>query len=137
MKVPVKKTILLLLTVICLNTAFAQKKLTETEKLTTTAKVWGFLKYYHPNVADGKYNWDEELFKILPRVENCDNTVELSQLYLDWINSLGNIKKCKKCTTKNDIKNFDKNFDLSWIRNRQLFTSELSDKLKYIEINRH
>jgi len=137
MKVPMKKTILLLLTIICINTVFAQKKLTETEKLTTTAKVWGFLKYYHPNVADGKYNWDEELFKILPSIENCDNTVELSQLYLDWINSLGKVKKCNKCKTKNDVKNFEKNFDLSWIRDIQLFTSELSNKLKYIEINRH
>jgi hypothetical protein len=35
------------------------------ENLAMVAKVWGFLKYYHPAVAEGKYNWDYELFKIL------------------------------------------------------------------------
>ncbi|MEE9364752.1 MAG: hypothetical protein V3U92_19300 [Cellulophaga sp.] len=59
-----KKTILLLLFVFtCGNLTVAQNQFTENEKLTTTAKIWGFIKYYYPKVADGKYNWDEELFQ--------------------------------------------------------------------------
>lgn len=35
------------------------------KNLAMVAKVWGFLKYYHPAVAEGHYNWDYELFPIL------------------------------------------------------------------------
>lgn len=119
------------------HSIFAQKELTETEKLATTAKIWGFLKYYHPEVANGEYNWDEGLFKVLPKVKAATNDKELSQVYIDWIESLGKIKPCNKCDTKKDIKYFDKNFDLNWINNKQIFTTKLSEKLKYIELNRH
>jgi C-terminal processing protease CtpA/Prc len=111
--------------------------LSETEKIAATAKVWGFLKYYHPAVADGKYNWDEQLFDILPKVENSTGRAELSQIYLAWINDLGEVKKCKKCEIEQGHEFFNKNFDLSWIENERFVTPELSEKLKYIERNRH
>ena len=132
-----KKKVLYLVFLICLNFTFSQNKLTETEKLASTAKVWGFLKYYHPLVADGKFNWDEQLFKVLPRVKSASTKEQLSHIYLDWVDSLGDIKPCKRCDSKNDTEYFDKNFNLSWIDNDQLFTPELSEKLKYIERNRH
>lgn len=133
-----RKIILLLLFIsICGNSIIAQNKLTKTEKLATTAKVWGFLKYYHPEVADGKYNWDEELFKILPKVINSKTKDQLSQIYIEWINKIGEIKKCKKCSKNNEVEYFNKNFDLSWIDNNNLFTQELTEKLKFIKTNRH
>ncbi len=36
------------------------------EDLKYLGLIWGFLKYYHPNIAKGEYNWDFELFRILP-----------------------------------------------------------------------
>src|SRR5690606_4705969 len=132
-----RKTIFILIILICGNNLFAQNELTETEKLATTAKIWGFLKYYHPKVADGKYDWDEELFKILPEVKNSKNKEQLSKIYIEWIDNLGEIEKCKKCNRNNDIEFFNKNFDLSWINNVDFFTKELSEKLKFIEANRH
>jgi C-terminal processing protease CtpA/Prc len=56
---------------------------------------------------------------------------------LDWIDSLGKVKPCKKCGQNRNSQYFDKNFDLSWIDNERLFTDELSKKLKHIEYNRH
>lgn len=132
-----RKTIFILIILICGNNLFAQNELTKTEKLATTAKIWGFLKYYHPKVADGKYDWDEELFKILPEVKNSKNKEQLSKIYIEWIDNLGEIEKCKKCNRNNDIEFFNKNFDLSWINNVDFFTKELSEKLKFIEANRH
>src|SRR3546814_15876690 len=40
---------------------------TRINNLAVLGKIWGFLKYYHPAVARGEYNWDNELFRILPR----------------------------------------------------------------------
>ena len=115
---------------------FAQQKLDENQKLSTLCKVWGFLKYYHPSVAKGKYNWDEQLLIILPKVEKTTNKEELSKIYLDLIENLGTVKICKSCTNVSKEKYFDKNFDLSWTQNANLFTTELSLKLKHIEENR-
>ena len=28
------------------------------EKIALVGQVWGFLKYYHPTIAKGKYNWE-------------------------------------------------------------------------------
>jgi len=61
------------------------EQISETEKLATAAKIWGFLKYYHPQVADGKFNWDNQLLEILPKVEAAESKESLSKIYLDWI----------------------------------------------------
>lgn len=104
--------------------------------LFVTAKVWGFLKYYHPNVAEGKFDWDDQLFRILRKIENVDSKEDLSTTYLNWIESLGNFDRCKKCNGKSKEEYFDKNFDMTWIKNDTFFISDLSKKLEYIENNR-
>lgn len=120
-----------------LNSAFANQRISEIEKLGLTGKIWGFLKYYHPNVADGKFNWDEELFRILPKVKAATTKEDLSQLYLEWIQDLGQVKECKKCKKLSTHEIFDQNFNLNWLNNTQLLTPELSKKLLFIEQNRH
>ncbi|QGK76273.1 S41 family peptidase [Flavobacterium sp. SLB02] len=108
----------------------------KSENLASLAKVWGFLKYYHPNVAKGNFNWDEQLIQMIPKVEQAQNKDDLSRIYLEWIAALGVVKECKSCKETSKEKSFDKNFDLSWINNSIIFTNELSHKLKYIEENR-
>lgn len=133
-----KRTMLFLLFIFVFSQSIlAQNELTETKKLEATAKVWGFLKYYHPQVAEGNYNWDEQLFEILPKVKMASTSEELSQIYIDWIESLGQIKPCKKCKLKKEIQHFNKNFNLDWFNNGQMFNPQVSKKLKHIEENRH
>lgn len=116
------------------NIVTAQQSISETEKLASLGKVYGFLKYYHPKVGKGTFDWDKELIKHLPEVINATDKKSLSLVYINWIESLGVIENCRKCNSKE--KYFDKNFDLSWVQDSTLFTSELSSKLKYIESNR-
>ncbi|RYJ40125.1 Carboxy-terminal processing peptidase, family S41 [Flavobacterium anhuiense] len=113
------------------------KPITETQKLAATCKVWGFLKYYHPNVTDGSKNWDEQLFQILPKIEEAQTSEAFSLVIENWIDSLGEIKKQE--TLKPNVKKeyFDKNFDLSWFNKNELFSKSLSKKLKFIEENRN
>ena len=127
----------LFLLVFCAKSALAQNNLTDQEKLFATAKIWGFLKYYHSNVADGKYNWDYQLIEILPKVKEAKNKDELSAIYMNWIESLGEIKPCKTCDDVENTAYFLKNFDLKWLNNTYLFHSELSKKLNHIRDNRH
>jgi C-terminal processing protease CtpA/Prc len=131
-----KKTILLIfLTIFSYNFLAAQRTFSETEKLASLGKIYGFLKYYHPEVGKGKFNWDGELIKQLPEVLKSTDKKSLSQIYLNWIESLGKIDNCKKCDSKEQY--FDKNFNLTWTQDTTLFSKELSAKLGFIEKNRN
>ncbi|WP_264566025.1 S41 family peptidase [Flavobacterium sp. N3904] len=131
------KKITLLLLIILSQTVFAKMQLTEAQKLAATCKVWGFLKYYHPKVADGSKNWDEQLFAILPLVEKSHTKEEFSLVLENWIDGLGEVKKIAPIILPANVEFFDKNFDLSWMNNDKLFAVTLSKKLKFIEENRY
>lgn len=130
-----KKTFLLLI-LICFsfNHLIAQQKISDTEKLASIGKIYGFLKYYHPKVGKGKYDWDKEFIKYLPQVLEASDKESLSKIYSNWINVLGNIEKCKNCVSDQLL--FDKNFNLFWKQDSEIFNAELKAKLKYIEENR-
>jgi len=130
------KKITLLLLLILSQTTFANTKLTETQKLAATCKVWGFLKYYHPQVASGKIDWDKQLFEVLPKIEQVQTQEEFSAVLEKWVDSLGEVKTIAPIAQPKDIEFFDKNFNLSWINNDKLFSKNLSKKLKFIEDNR-
>ncbi|MFW0739754.1 S41 family peptidase [Flavobacterium sp. T12S277] len=109
--------------------------LSEVDKLEATAKIWGFLKYYHPNVANGSRNWDEQLFQICQETEKVKTKDEFSKVIDKWILSLGEIKKQHvDSISKNDC--FLKNLNFSWFKNKSLFTNELSKKLEFIKENK-
>lgn len=128
----------LLILFLATGTLRSETTLTETQKLAATCKVWGFLKYYHPNVAKGKFDWDQELFSILKKVDEVNDNHQLSAVFLNWIESLGKVKSCKKCAQNTVGKDyFGKNFNLSWMDDRTVFTRELANHLRYIEKNRN
>ncbi|MBZ4042789.1 S41 family peptidase [Flavobacterium hibisci] len=114
---------------------FGYAKITETEKLSATCKVWGFLKYYHPKVANGEFNWDQQLLEKLPKIDKAQTKEEFSLILENWIDELGPVKEIAPIAMPKEIQLFDKNFDLSWFNNK-LFSKKLSKKLKFIEDNR-
>lgn len=108
---------------------------TETEKIATFCKVWGFLKYYHPQVSKGKYNWDSQLIEKLPLIKSCNSKEASSRLYIDWVNSLGKIKP-RKHFTDSTSRSFTKNLNVGWINDTAMFNNELIAQLNYIKDNR-
>jgi carboxyl-terminal processing protease len=70
-------------------TCNSRQELSTTEKLHLTAKVWGFLKYYHPQVNEGKLNWDNELVEMIAKLDGVQTKQDLSKIYSGWIDSLG------------------------------------------------
>ena len=130
------KKLLLLLSLCVFQIGFSLNVLSETDKLATTCKVWGFLKYYHPNVASGKFDWDEELYQILTKVEEAKTKEEFSIVIETWIDKLGEVPKIKIVDKLPKENYFYKNLDLSWTQSSTLFSKSLSNKLKWIEENR-
>ncbi len=102
--------------------------------LALLGKVWGFLKYYHPEVGAGNYNLDYELFRILPDYLKVKNNEERDQLFLSWLNRLGKVPLCEKCQETPPDAALKP--DLSWISESQL-DYQLQEVLRYTYVNRH
>lgn len=118
------------------NIFFAQN-ISQTQKLKSLGKVWGFLKYYHPNVAKGKFDWDKQLIDKIEELDKVSSKNELNELYSQWLESLGSIEKCHECKLDNTKVYFLKNFNLEWIKDKSIFTQEVSEQLQFIEENRN
>jgi len=99
---------------------------TKIENLKTLGLVWGFLKYYHPNIAKGDFNWDYELFRVMPKVLNIKNKNERDSILIEWINHLGEFEIAKNLNTITDKIKMEP--DLAWIPNSN-FSKELSTLL--------
>ncbi len=61
----------------------------EIQNLYVLGKVWGFLKYYHPNIRAGNFDWDMELIDIIEPYAAVKSEKERDQLLLTWIEGLG------------------------------------------------
>ncbi|KPE49611.1 S41 family peptidase [Chryseobacterium indologenes] len=86
--------------------------------------IWGYLKYYHPNVAEGKYNWDYELFRILPKISGA-SAQQRDKVLTEWIKGLGAFQTEKIPVNSKNVKISP---DLNWITGSG-FSKELSDLL--------
>ncbi|WP_299337998.1 S41 family peptidase [uncultured Psychroserpens sp.] len=116
------------------NISFGTLDAKQIENLELLGRVWGFLKYYHPEIGKGNYNWDYELFRILPKYQKVSSNSERDNLLLNWINGLGKVEPCKKCKpTSEDA--FLKP-DLEWMTTGNM-SEALTEKLQYIQNNRH
>ncbi|MCE3077177.1 S41 family peptidase [Chryseobacterium gwangjuense] len=93
------------------------------ENLKTLGLIWGYLKYYHPKVAEGKYNWDYELFRIYPRITGV-TADQRDKILSEWIKKLGDYQT----TTLPEEKNVKTQPDLGWITNSG-FSKELTAQL--------
>ncbi len=103
-----------------------------TENLEILGKVWGFMKYYHPEVTQGKENWDYELFRILPEIANAENKDERSKLISKWIDKYGKLKDVTDYSIDDSTK-YSRLIDLSWMENKNIFNDELIEKLQKIK----
>lgn len=128
------KKALIVLSILYCNLVSAQTQ-QEIDNLVTLTKVWGFLKYHHPEVAKGKLDWDKEFMDRVKPALDLKTKEETSKFYLDWINSLGKVKICKKCEI--DVPNEPWNSKPEFIYNTNFFNGELKDKLEYIRRNRN
>lgn len=102
--------------------------------LALLGRIWGFLKYHHPKIAKGNYNWDYELFRILPDYLNVIDHRQRNEMLLNWINKYGHIHECgtSLATSENALVTPD----LSWIEKNDI-SSELRELLYKIYSNRH
>lgn len=104
------------------------------DDLELLGRIWGFLKYHHPEIAKGNYNWDYELFRILPAYLAATDRRQRDDILVKWINRYGRIPgrtTCRSVSGSAFIKP-----DLSWITNGDM-SSEVKELLHAIYANRN
>lgn len=104
------------------------------DNLALMGRIWGFLKYHHPALGTGDYNWDFELFRILPIYLKAETNADRDKVLMDWIDKYGEVELCDAC------EEYDENAfikaDHRWISKSDM-SEELQEKLLFILSNRH
>ncbi|WGX74759.1 hypothetical protein QJS64_11415 [Paraclostridium bifermentans] len=108
----------------------------EIEKLNTNqinnlkklCKVWGVVKYYHPEVVSGNVNFDYELFRVMPDTLNAKNSQDANKVIYQWVKKLGDVEE--NSSDKNaENKKIALERDLSWIKDANYLDQDLSQLL--------
>ncbi len=107
----------------------------QTENLATLGKVWGFLKYHHPEVTAGKRHWDYDLFRILPAILNAPDRQAANTALANWIQSLGEAPPCQQCARLDEAE-LHLRPDVEWIRSAETLGGDLSRQLQAAYRNR-
>lgn len=102
------------------------------EHLTLLGKVWGFVKYYHPAVAAGDYNWDYELFRMLSPLLTATSTEDRDRLLSQWVAKLGPIKPGKEEASMDSLE-AKLEPDLAWLEDQALLGTGLQTQLRQIQ----
>ena len=66
---------------ICISN-ISEKKVMDLAKL---CKVWGVMKYYHPEIISGNVNWDYEIFRVMPYILEEDS--DANSILYEWVRS--------------------------------------------------
>lgn len=104
----------------------------QTESLYKLCKVWGYTKYHHPSVISGEYNWDAELFRVMPDILGAEESSETNAILMEWLEQFPVAKK--RVDDAEIWKQIQeelgkKVLDTSWIEDTSWLGEELSDYL--------
>lgn len=98
--------------------------------LVALGQLWGFLKYHHPAVAAGKYDWDVELMERIPGVLEAKSEKEWKRSLEKWVDGLPPIpENPDKKVPDREAKSRP---DYGELFNPDYFTPKTIDKIKYI-----
>ncbi|MEH3114410.1 S41 family peptidase [Pedobacter terrae] len=115
-----KYFILLVLATFGIKLAVAQNKY-KTAQLAALAKTWGHLKYYHPEIAVGRHNWDSVLISAIQNIlvskKSSQVKAELGQLF-----KIAGQNTAPERIAQNELPISLKNYDHSWIRQSKILS---------------
>lgn len=98
--------------------------------LTKLGKVWGYIKYFHPAVAAGRFNMDAELFRVLPSLLEARSNEEANRVIERWTRRFGSVRQAS--VVSDSVAAVFMKPDLSWITPEYL-GDRLSDYLSTLQ----
>ena len=102
----------------------------QVENVAVLGMVWGFLKYHHPAVAAGGFQWDGELFRALPDVLAASDLRSCQAVLCRWVDRLGVPEDCDRCArAPSDVHLLPR---LDWTNDVGLLGPELAAQLQEV-----
>ncbi|MGD2089277.1 MAG: S41 family peptidase [Candidatus Aminicenantes bacterium] len=102
----------------------------QTTRLAALAKVWGLLKYYHPEVAKGEIDWDAALISAIPAVKAAEDFDSFNQEIDNLILEAGDVDQ----SDYNPGVPAHPNESLfKWVKDTSIFDNEVIKKLKTVQ----
>ncbi|MCY0970084.1 S41 family peptidase [Chryseobacterium wangxinyae] len=103
---------LIFLSLFITSTLYAQSNRFSDRDLFDLAKVWGFIKYYHPAASQGKIDWDDALLKSL-----CNpNKSSTDEIITSWLDQADQSSSDQIAVRKSECDSITlRNYDDSWI----------------------
>jgi len=86
----------------------------DTTKWAITCRVWGLLKYYHPNVTSGKLDWDKVLLDRLDKINKAYTSEQVNLELMQMIRTAGTYKGTIDKKWKDSL---NMNVNLCWLDN--------------------
>jgi carboxyl-terminal processing protease len=108
---------------------------TQTEKIAVYCKVWGFLKYHHPNVAGGTINWDSVFITHIDQVIITKSRIQLNAELSSLISAAGPVDNLQTANLSGDI--FIKNHDLRLLEDSPILNKQNRKMLLFIYDHRN
>ena len=105
------------------------------DELATLGEIWGFLKYYHPLVATGSYNWDAKLFHFLPSFLNAKSKDDANNLIEKWIAKLDSNYVYDSVSQHSPSEYYVQLPDINSLLFSNRFSKTLAKKLRWIYDN--
>src|SRR5258706_11610964 len=103
-----------------------------TERIENFCRVWGFLKYYHPAVASGKYDWDSVFVSNIQKVINAKSNLEFNSILSSIIRDIGLNPRAKKPKVPDSLFTLNKT-SIEWITNSVIIGDRIKKDLRYID----
>ncbi|RKN79305.1 S41 family peptidase [Ulvibacterium marinum] len=90
-------------------------------------KIWGFVKYHHPEIAKGNINWDSELLRTISVIDSTD----FENQVFSWL------KKFEKPTSEKQIEDVTENVafkaNTNWISSSDITSNNLLELLHALQ----
>ncbi len=102
----------------------------ETTRLAALAKVWGFMKYYHPEVAKGELDWDKTLVDVYEKAKSAGSRDEFQPALNELFFAAGNVNFLNFPAPLPDEPNDDPLF--AWMRDETFFGTDLRLKMELL-----
>ncbi len=107
----------------------------QVENVAVLGMVWGFLKYHHPAVAGGEFQWDDELFRVLPDILAAPDLDTCRHVLSQWVDRLGVPEECDPCAkAPADVHLLP---PLEWTNDAELLGPELARQLQQVHAFRY
>lgn len=130
-----KTKLLLFLLLFTPATVYTQEQQTptsiQTENFYYAGKIWGFVKQYHPEARQGKFDMDSLLVVLLDNVAEVKDTKQRNAILSSWIAQFGKIKEFEKFVIK-DSSQYKQLYNYSWLEDKS-FDKKLSHSLTDIK----